>query len=333
MTAGALEAGAEVVLAVDSDPVPLKRLGANSPGTTTVVATLGSEGVRAEDIGLPPAAPDLHVHLSTPCTDLSAARRKGLGADVAEGLRMLRWAVEFVLDRGDFSWSVENVVTAATRALLTELVAAHPEKVAFGLFSSADFGAPQRRARMIAGPPKLIRTLQAIPCARHVSLREAFERAGREVPASHCKNQTRNRYGAPAVRSVETTSFTVCATHALTWCDSEGKTMRTMTAAESAVLMGFPATWLLPENSRAAQTAVGNAMCVPLSRAIVEAAAAVHRGEPMVPPRTLPPPTPTKRPLTQVEVYRRLYRQLRRRVERLEARLLAEPRFDEALLE
>ena len=59
MTAGALEAGAEVVLAVDSDPIPLKRLGANSPRTTTVVATLG-EGARAEDIGcLPPAAPDL----------------------------------------------------------------------------------------------------------------------------------------------------------------------------------------------------------------------------------------------------------------------------------
>ena len=31
MTCGALEAGAEVVLAVDSDPVPLKTLGANAP--------------------------------------------------------------------------------------------------------------------------------------------------------------------------------------------------------------------------------------------------------------------------------------------------------------
>ena len=41
MTCGALEAGAEVVLAVDSDPVPLKILGANAPHTTTVVATLG----------------------------------------------------------------------------------------------------------------------------------------------------------------------------------------------------------------------------------------------------------------------------------------------------
>ena len=41
MACGAIEAGAEVVLAVDSDPTPLKVLGANAPQTTTVVATLG----------------------------------------------------------------------------------------------------------------------------------------------------------------------------------------------------------------------------------------------------------------------------------------------------
>ena len=74
-TCGALEAGADVVLAVDSDPVPLKLLGANAPRTTTVVATLGRDSV-----DLPPAAPDLHVHMSTPCTTLS----------VAPGVRPLR---------------------------------------------------------------------------------------------------------------------------------------------------------------------------------------------------------------------------------------------------
>ena len=139
---------------------------------------------------------------------------------------MLRWAVEFVLERGDYSWSVENVVTFATRTLLTELAAKYPDKVAFGLFESAEFGAPQRRVRMIAGPPKLIRMLQAIPVTRQVSIREAFQRAGREVTATHCKNQTRDRYGVPAVRAIETTSFTVCASHALTWCDAQGKTVR-----------------------------------------------------------------------------------------------------------
>ena len=97
MTCGALEAGAEVVLAVDSDPVPLKILGANAPHTTTVVATLG-EGF--DEAPLPPAAPDLHVHLSTPCTELSAARRC-INADAAGGLAMIRWAVHYVLGRND----------------------------------------------------------------------------------------------------------------------------------------------------------------------------------------------------------------------------------------
>ena len=135
MTCGALEAGAEVVLAVDSDPVPLKILGANAPHTTTVVATLGDG---CDEVSLPSTAPDLHVHLSTPCTELSVARR-GTNADTAGGLEMIRWAVHHVLGRNDYSWSLENVPTKATRALMAELVAAHPERVAYGVFDSADF--------------------------------------------------------------------------------------------------------------------------------------------------------------------------------------------------
>lgn len=152
-TCGALKAGARVVLAVDSDPVPLKLLGANAPQTTTVVATLGED-----EVDLPPPAPDLHIHLSTPCTELSIARNKGRTPEsINNGLDMIRWAVELVLERGDSSWSLENVATKATRALLSELQAAHPERVAFALFDSADFGAPQSRVRLIAGPKKLIR--------------------------------------------------------------------------------------------------------------------------------------------------------------------------------
>ena len=127
MSCGAIEAGAKVVLAVDSDPAPLKVLGSNAPATTCVVATLG-EG--RNDVVLPPAAPDLHVHvsraggvqpvgrtltrasclcrqMSTPCTELSVARRD-LKADTSAGLQMIRWAVRFVLERNDESWSLEN---------------------------------------------------------------------------------------------------------------------------------------------------------------------------------------------------------------------------------
>ena len=124
------------------------------------------------------------------------------------------------------------------------------------------------------------------------------------------------------MRPVETQSFTVCAGHALTWCDAEGSTMRVMTARDSATLMGFPATWALPKGSRAAQRAVGNAMCVALSKAIVLSAIAVQKGEASVPgeavtaPSTLSP-APTKTPRA-FEVSYKQYRRLRRRVEALE---------------
>ena len=320
MTCGAIEAGAEIVLAVDSDPTPLKVLGANAPQTTIIVATLG-EG--RDEVSLPPAAPDLHAHLSTPCTELSVARR-GTNPGTAGGLQMIRWAVSLALGRNDHSWSIENVSTKATRTLMTELVAAHPKRVAFGVFDAADFGTPQSRLRLIAGPPKLIRMLQGIPCARHVSVRDAFEKVGKQLPADYCKNQTRSLSGGPTMRRVETQSFTVCAGHALTWCYADGKTVSVMTARDSAILMGFPLTWALPQGCRAAQRAVGNAMCVALSKAIVLAATAVRKGELAVlvetiavPKALAPPPTPIKE-RTTFELSYKQYRSLRRRVEALE---------------
>ena len=335
MTCGAIEAGAEVVLAVDSDPTPLRVLGANAPQTTIIVATLG-EG--RDEVSLPPAAPDLHVHLSTPCTEISVARR-GTSADTTGGLQMIRWAVSFALDRNEHSWSLENVPTKATRALMAELVAANPKRVAFGVFDSADFGAPQSRRRLIAGPPKVIRMLQGIPYARRVSVRDAFNRAGKELPAAYCKNQTRSQNGRPTMRGVETQSFTVCAGHALTWCDADGKTVSVMTARDSAILMGFPLTYTLPKGSRAAQRAVGNAMCVALSKAIVLAAIAVQKGDTAVSvetiavPEALPPPPPTKK-RPAFELSHRQYRRLLRRVEALEGGMpISSTQHGDALLD
>ena len=306
-TCGALEAGADVVLAVDSDPVPLKLLGANAPRTKTVVATLGRDSVE-----LPPAAPDLHVHMSTPCTTLSVARRGKAASDT--GLQMIRWAVEFVLERGDHSWSLENVATRATRALFSELEAAYPERVAWAVFDSADFGAPQSRVRLIAGPKKLIRMLQGMPCARRVSIRDAFAERGEVPPASYCKNQTRSHSGGPTMKTVEAQSFTVCAGHALTWCHPDGKTVKVMTARDSSVLMGFPPSWRLPKGSRASQRAVGNAVCVALSKAITLAAIAVLNGDDAV----VATPSTLGRKRAIAEVSRGEYKALRRRVRKLE---------------
>ena len=270
-SAGAMAAGATVVVGVDHDSVPLKLWAANTPGSKAVIASLGPGG---DTVELPPPSSMLHVHVSPPCTDLSSARAGK--ASVERGVQLLRWALDLVLERGDHSWSLENVSTPTTRAVLAEYRAQHPERVAFATLDAADFGAPQTRTRLIAAPPRLIKLLLEIPSARRLCVRDAFSKHGLPVPASHFKNQTHGRNGSPCVRSVEELSFTVCASHALTWCDRSGKTTRVMTARDSAILMGFAAEWRLPTGSRNAQRAVGNAMCVEMSKAIMEAALALQ---------------------------------------------------------
>ena len=278
-SAGAIEAGAEVILGVDHDSVPLKLWAANIPGARAKLAKLGSDGTQ---IDLPPASPSLHVHTSPPCTDLSLARGGKLpAADVEAGIQMIRWALDLVLERGDESWSLENVSTPKTREVLTEYATRFPGLVGWTTLDAAEFGAAQTRIRLIAAPMRLIEVLQEMPSARRVSVRDMFASRALEVPATHFKNQTRNRNGFPCVRSVEEQSFTVCASHALTWCDRDGKTHKVMTARESAILMGFSDQWRLPQGCRTAQKAVGNALCTAMSRSIMQAAMHLHAGTPV----------------------------------------------------
>ena len=211
-SAGAIEAGAEVILGVDRDSVPLKLWAANVPGGRAKLATLGVDCT----IDLPPPSPSLHIHSSPPCTDLSPARGGNVpAADVEAGLHMIRWALDLVIERGDFSWSLENVSVPRTREVLAEYAARFPELIGWTTLDAAEFGAAQTRIRLIAGPPRLIAVLLEMPSARRVSVREVFETRGLELPATHFKNQTRNRNGNPCLRSVENQSFTVCASHAL----------------------------------------------------------------------------------------------------------------------
>ena len=311
-SAGAIAAGAEVILGVDHDPVPLKLWSANVSGGRAVLSSLGPSG---DAVSLPPPSPHLHVHASTPCTDLSPARgRSATPADVASGVCMLRWALDLVLERGDYSWSLENVSTPKTREVLATYAARFPEKVAFATLDAADFGSPQTRIRLIAGPPALVKLLQEMPSSRRVSVREAFASNGLEVPAPYLKNQTRGRDGEPCRRSVEEQSFTICASHALTWATRDGQTVKTMSARDSTVLMGFGKAWRLPTGSRAAQKAVGNAMCVPMSRAIVQAAICLKTGQPLPlapAPVQMPAPLSTTAPVYSGGEYNKMKKRLR----------------------
>ena len=75
---------------------------------------------------------------------------------------------------------------------------------------------------------------------------------------------------------VQQSAFTVTASHPLIWCLRDGTTVRCVTVAESAVLMGFPPDWRLPQGSRAGLRAVGNAVPPPLAAAVMACAARSH---------------------------------------------------------
>ena len=253
---GAIEARATIEMGVDCDPEPLRVWASNVPGAKAVLTTLGPS---CTDLDLPPPAPDLHVHLSPPCQAFSRARaNSATQPEVQNSLELLRWSIDLVLSRGDFSWSLEEVPAPAVRLTLQDYAKLHPALVGWAVFDCADFGCPQNRQRLIAGPPAMIRKLQESPVERRISVREAFERAELTTPSAFFKNNTTNRDKTACTRSIEECAFTVCAGHGLTWAaDREGNTVSVMTARQSALLQGFPLTWTIPSGSSTGQRAVG----------------------------------------------------------------------------
>ena len=192
MSAGAIEAGAQVVLGCDCSATPLKLWSSNvGAGGKAVIAKLGSD-----EISLPSAAVDLHVHASPPCQALSRARGAVPEVEVAEGVASIRWSLDLVLGRDDCSWSLENCSTPAVVGVLDEYMVRYPDRVAHAALDAADFGSCQTRTRRIAGPPALIRHLQERAATRRVCVREAFETAGVPLPATHFRNQS-TRGGVP----------------------------------------------------------------------------------------------------------------------------------------
>ena len=266
-SAGALIANHEVVLGIDNCPEALKCFAANTES-------------EARCLTLPcdvdwPVGDDLHVHFSPPCTALSRARAGQASVEEVDGgLGHLKWALRTIVKEQFSSFSIETVSVPATRALMSEFKEKNPDTFSFDTFECADFGVPQTRKRIICGPPQLIKRLQSAPTTQRVSVREVF--SSEELPAKFLKNTTSCPLGAGArcVRSYEQPSFTVCGARSLSWCDSNGATVRCMRPRELAALQTFPRWWRLPTRSRAAILAVGNAVPAEMAASVIRAAAA-----------------------------------------------------------
>eukprot|EP00966_Prymnesium_polylepis_P026465 610768-Prymnesium_polylepis.2 len=80
-SAGAVAAGCRRLLGIDCDETPLKHWASNCTGGRAVCATIGDAGDTDEQaVPWPAPEPDVHVHLSPPCTSLSQARAGGAPA-------------------------------------------------------------------------------------------------------------------------------------------------------------------------------------------------------------------------------------------------------------
>ena len=322
-SAGAIAAGCTPVLGIDSDAAPLKLWATNcSPAGRAVCATIGEDAIE-----WPEAAPDVHVHLSPPCTSLSKARAGSASAtSVAAALDAVRWCVQLVLEKGYASWSMENVATPAVVACVAELARQHPDRVAHLTLDAADYGVGSNRVRLIASTPAVIRALKEMPVQR-VSVAEALAAAGLPLPAEYIKSNTSNRDGTPCMRSTQQPGFTVTASHPLIWCTRAGATVRCLSVAESAALMGFPPDWKLPLGSRAGLRAVGNAVPPPLARAVMACAPVRRRRAPAPPAPPAPrsphrprPPEHERCDSNELAGLRRKLRRLAKRVDVLEGR-------------
>mgnify|MGYP001351802589 CR=1 FL=1 len=264
--AGARSFG-DMQLGVDNNDLMVRLWSANTKGRGKL-ATLWQESVE-----WPAARPNLHVHLSPPCTTLSRARRDR--KCVADGITYLRESLEF-LSRGTYtSWSIETVSTPLVREFLdgskTPMDGASQFSLDWTVVDAAEYGSPSTRIRIIVANPGLVRELRQIPVCR-VSVADAFSRAGTRLPADYIKNNTKTRGGQPCVRHTSKQCHTQTASHPLVWCAANGKTLRCLSVRETAIIMGFPNDWMLPSSSRAGIRALGNAVPPPLSAAIMVAA-------------------------------------------------------------
>ena len=261
---GARAAGMRVVAAVDSSADALSVYKSN----LSVHVTCAEVGPERTDFTFPPPREWLHVHLSPPCQELSNAKR---GPRSDSGLEMLRWSVEMGTKYDSFS--VETVHTSATLAFAKAQAAAHPIRVAYGVYNSINFGAAQTRVRLILATPRIIRRLNEAPASARVSVEDAFRAAGVAIPAgaTHVRNSSPSKDGSN-IRPIQGPAFTCCASRALSFCNAAGQTVLSMRPEHTRVLMGLPNAFRLSGKQCVDQPVLGNGVVFGLARAIALAA-------------------------------------------------------------
>jgi len=271
---GAVAAGYEVVLAVDSWDEGIAAHARNHCKTVHLCLKLPS----TRPLPLPSEGEHWHLHGSPPCTKLSIANQERVTHDRDEALDLVRWYLDFALASTATTWSMEQVATPKVIALLESyraLGAPHRTRIAFDVFDFYEHGVPQHRRRLIAGSPELVARLRRAPRV-HRCVRDVI----RNPRGTHVRHYM--RYANPRVVGVVDgktkysysyygdddccypvtgPSHVIIAGHALRWAwPGTGKKFELFLPEEAAALQCFPTGYALPVNPRQAMRGVGNAL-------------------------------------------------------------------------
>jgi len=266
--------GHEVVLGVDNDSVALDSWHKNNPS-----------GVK-KCLTLPPKSPiqwpegDLHVHFSSPCQSFSGAKRDLTDTEKTLGDSLLRWSLDTAIEFK--SWSFENVASTHSKAIIEEYKSKYPTKIDFTTAQCVDFGVPQQRTRLVAGPPIMIQRFKELTKTHSVTVEEALKAAHLPVNSGSVRSMAKLRTsGAPCLRKVTQPAYTVL-TRPLRW-HFESKRGKALTVPQMAVLQSFPVGYKFPTNAQDGYRVIGNAVPPNLGLAILCAATGAEF-KPTLPP-------------------------------------------------
>ena len=274
-TQGAIEAGAEGVLAVDSWEAALAVHHTNHPGVPISRVTLGEryqfsifkklvDKYRA--LGY-----HVHIHGSPPCQALSNASNR----NPEEGMPLVIWFLDCVKFADPDSWSMENVVPVRKRL---------PEGTPSVILNSADFGVAQTRRRCFAGEgwvanpthskDEWLGVIDVLPHLKELVRPPVTSQSVKQIRLEALgSNAKRNND-----REISEPSKTICGSGnqvgARIFNHSENKPekIRSLTIQETLILQGFSHEYDLglARTQKARWTMIGNAVVPAVARAVIE---------------------------------------------------------------
>lgn len=273
---GAVNAGYDVVLAVDSWELAIEAHTLNHPSATHMVSELPP----SNPLPLPSADEEWHLHGSPPCTKLSHANQQRIEEDREDAIKLVAWYLDFALLSDAASWSMEQVAMPLVVELLESYKSRdsiHRNRIAWTVEDFYNHGVPQHRKRLIAGDPDTVARLRRAPTI-HRSIQDVVpEPRGDWIRNLVYQGGTRRpdperpgkwiymKYGDEDSLVPISGPSHVVLTNQLRWARKNAATGQMefdiVSPLECALLQCFPSDYRLPQCAKAkAQKLVGNAL-------------------------------------------------------------------------